>query len=267
MNEVSINLNMLEHYSDSLETFDAKNIVGLWLQGSQNYGLATETSDIDTKLLVTPTLYDLATNKKPVSTTYIRKNNEHIDFKDIREYIQLFRKQNMNFLEILFTDYYIINEHYEEQWNRLVRYREEIARMNPLRNIKSMYGLASQKFHALEHPYESKKEILERYGYDPKQLHHILRVEDFMEQYINDVPYKDCLKPLEVEWLLKIKKGYYNLEEARHLAQKSMRHIEQMKNDFEFGAKEKEDEVIKELLENVQYEMLKISLLLEVKLK
>lgn len=264
MTEPNIDLSLLDHYSDSLNIFNTKNIVGLWLQGSQNYGMATETSDVDTKLLVTPTLYDLATNKKPVSTTYIRKNNEHIDFKDVREYIQLFRKQNINFLEILFTDYYIVNGYYEEQWNRLIKYREEISRMNPVRNVKSMYGVAAQKYHALEHPYESKKEILKNYGYDPKQLHHLLRIEDFMKRYIEGEPYEKCLKPIEREWLIDVKKGYYNLDEARVLADKTMKHIEQMKNDFEFGLREKEDEIIKKLLEDVQYNIVKISIQNEV---
>jgi len=54
MTDPSIDLSLLDHYSDSLNTFNAKNIVGLWLQGSQNYGMATEASDVDTKLLVTP---------------------------------------------------------------------------------------------------------------------------------------------------------------------------------------------------------------------
>lgn len=264
MTEPSIDLSLLDHYSDSLNIFNAKNIVGLWLQGSQNYGMATEASDVDTKLLVTPTLYDLATNKKPVSTTYIRINDEHIDFKDVREYIQLFRKQNMNFLEILFTDYYIINGHYEEQWNRLIKYREEIARMNPVRNVKSMYGVAAQKYHALEHPYESKKEILKNYGYDPKQLHHLLRIEDFMKRYIEGEPYEKCLKPIEREWLINIKKGYYNLDEARVLANRSMRNIDSMKEYCNHIMVDEEDTEMVELLRDVQYEIMKISLMMEV---
>jgi predicted nucleotidyltransferase len=120
-----------EHYKEALEHFPEDRIVGIFLQGSQNYGLDTENSDIDTKLIVTPTFNDLAFNLKPVSTTHIRENNEHIDFKDIRLMLQTFRKHNINFIEILFTPYYILNPKYEYFWEQLIAKREMIARSNP----------------------------------------------------------------------------------------------------------------------------------------
>ena len=79
---------VMEHYEESLQYFNKSQIVGLFLQGSQNYTLDIEGSDVDTKLIVAPTFRDIALNKKPVSTTHIRQNSEHIDFKDVRLYIQ-----------------------------------------------------------------------------------------------------------------------------------------------------------------------------------
>lgn len=90
-----------EHYEEAKTLIDESRIVGIFVQGSQNYGLDYEGSDIDTKLIVVPTFEDIAFNKKPISTTHVRENNEHIDLKDIRLYIETFRKQNLNFLEIL----------------------------------------------------------------------------------------------------------------------------------------------------------------------
>ena len=90
-----------EHYEEAQSL--GHEVLVCALQGSQNYGLDYEGSDIDTKLIVAPTFEEIAFNKKPVSTTHVRENNEHIDFKDIRLYIETFRKQNLNFLEILFT--------------------------------------------------------------------------------------------------------------------------------------------------------------------
>ena len=90
-----------EHYEEAKLHFPEDRIVGIFLQGSQNYGLDTEFSDVDTKLVVVPTFEQLAMNApSPVSTTHIRANDEHIDFKDVRLMLQLFKKQNMNFLEI-----------------------------------------------------------------------------------------------------------------------------------------------------------------------
>ena len=129
-----------EHYDEALEHFPKDRIVCCILQGSQNYGLDVENSDVDTKLIVTPTFEDIAMNKKPVSTTHIRENDEHIDFKDIRLMLQTFRKQNLNFIEILFTDYSIINYDYKHMWQRLVEEREKIAHYNIYSNVRAMNG-------------------------------------------------------------------------------------------------------------------------------
>ena len=123
----AVKQSLYAHYKESLEYFDKRNIVGLFLQGSQNYGLAYENSDVDTKLIVLPNFNEIAFNKKPVSTTHIRENEEHIDFKDIRLYMQTFRKQNLNFLEILFTPYKIVNPDYAPYWDVLINHREDIA--------------------------------------------------------------------------------------------------------------------------------------------
>lgn len=58
--------------------------VGIFLQGSQNYDLEYEGSDVDTKIIVLPSLEDIALNKQPISTTLITEDNEHVDVKDIR---------------------------------------------------------------------------------------------------------------------------------------------------------------------------------------
>ena len=193
-----------DHYNEACYYFPEEQIVGIFLQGSQNYGLSIETSDVDTKLIVVPTFKDIAMNRKPMSTTHVRQNTEHIDFKDIRLYMDTFKKQNLNFLEILFTNYKIVVPQYAEEWNRLIAAREKIARMNPCRAVKSMKGIAMEKFHALKHEYPSKVDVLAQYGYDPKQLHHLVRVEDYLDRYIRGESYEDCLRPTDPEYLIAI---------------------------------------------------------------
>ena len=83
-------------------------VFGVFLQGSQNYGLSYEGSDIDTKSIILPSFRDLCLNKKEFSTTHVRKNGSHLDIKDIRGMFACFLKSNINFLEIIFTDYYRI---------------------------------------------------------------------------------------------------------------------------------------------------------------
>lgn len=248
-----------EHYDEALEHFPEDRIVCLILQGSQNYGLDVENSDVDTKLIVTPTFEDIAMNKKPVSTTHIRENEEHIDFKDIRLYINCFQKQNLNFLEILFTPYKIVNPLYEEQWNRLVENSEAIAHYNPHRAIKSMKGIAMEKYHAMEHRYPSKVEVLAKYHYDPKQLHHLLRVEEYIKRYIDGESYQDCLTSKIPQYLKDVKLGCHDLDEARKLADISLNNILNMHDEFVKQVSDEIDPEIDKLLDNVQLEIMKIA--------
>lgn len=249
-----------EHYNEALTYFPEDRIVGIFLQGSQNYGLATPQSDVDTKLIVTPTFKDIAMNRKPVSTTHIRTNEEHIDFKDIRLYIQTFRKQNLNFLEILYTDFAIVNPIYEKQWNRLVESREAITHFNPYRSVQSMKGIALEKYHAMEHEYPSKIEVLKKYGYDPKQLHHLVRVEDYLGRYINGESYESCLDPGPMKQeLIEIKMGKYSLADARSIADKAKAHVEEMAEYAYSIYPNGEDQEVNELLDDVQYEIMRIA--------
>lgn len=207
-----------EHWAAAAQIVPEDKIVGIFLQGSQNYNLATPESDIDTKCIVAPSLNDVIQNRSPISTTHVLPNEEHIDFKDIRLIMNNFRKQNINYIEILFTDYCIINPKYKKFWNMLVEDREAIARYSPYAAVKAMKGMTMDKYHALEHPYPNKIATLEKFGYDPKQLHHLYRLNQFLFDYLfSRKTYKEILQcqfPRNTGLIL-IKKGIYSLEEAR----------------------------------------------------
>lgn len=245
-----------DHYEEALQHFPEYQIVGCFLQGSQNYGLDYEGSDVDTKLIIVPKFADICLNRKPISTTHVRENNEHTDWKDIRLYMETFRKQNLNFLEILFTPYYIINPMYRDEWMRLVEHREEIARMNPFRAVKSMKGIAHEKYAAMEKPYPSKLEIIEKYGYDGKQNSHLERVDDYLERYIAGESYEDCLRPTpaRVPHIMDYKMlDVIPLEAAREEAKITLAHVDKMADDFCARTPEVEDESMRQLLESVSY--------------
>ena len=259
---------LAEHYEEAKQHFDESRIVGIFIQGSQNYGLDYEGSDIDTKLIVAPTFAEIAFNKKPVSTTHVRENNEHIDFKDIRLYIETFRKQNLNFLEILFTPYKIVNPQYAEWWNKLVENREVIAHYDIHRAIKSMKGIALEKYHAMEHKYPSKIEIIEKYGYDSKQLHHLMRVENYLMRYIAGESYEACLIPDEetAEKLRKVKEdnGYLSLEQARTVAGFYMSSINTQCEEYLKTVPEGYNPEVEKILKEVQYDIMKHAITIEL---
>jgi hypothetical protein len=206
-----------EHYDAAVSMYGDK-VLGVFLQGSWNYGLdfCDENSDVDTKCIVLPSFEDVCLNKKLVSCTHVLENGEHLDAKDLRLYMDCFRKQNVNFVEILFTDYKVVNSKYEKQWAKLVEAREQIGRYDIKRALSCMTGMCFEKDKALTHPYPTLVEKIEKYGYDGKQLSHCWRIYYFMKMYLMGQPYESCLRlimyPAERLILQKIKRN--QLEEV-----------------------------------------------------
>lgn len=255
------------HYNEALEHFSENRIVGIFLQGSQNYNLDTAESDIDTKLIVTPSFYELAMNEKPISTTHVRANEEHIDFKDIRLYIETFRKGNMNFLEILFTDYFIINPLYKDAWDILVSNREEIAHMNPYRVMQAMYGMCGEKNHALQHRYPAKQHIIDEFGYDGKQLSHQERVRHAMIKYAAGDSYWSCIhEPFEPYYLKMMKRHGLRVEEAVAMSDWSLAEAKKIKDAFCDAHLNEENAATLKMMKDVQATIMEISVREELSL-
>lgn len=140
------------------------------LQGSQNYGMDIYTeeykSDIDCMAVILPSFNDFVSNKQAVSKTIVLDNNEHINIKDIRLYFDLLYKQNPQFLELLFTDYRIVNKKYKTLVEPLFQNAERIAKYDMTRLLNAICGMSMEKLKALEHPYPSILHKIEKYGYD-----------------------------------------------------------------------------------------------------
>ena len=257
---------MHEHYQRGVELYGESRIVGLFLQGSQNYGLDYEGSDIDTKLILTPTIEDIIFNRKAVSTTHVMENEEHLDAKDIRLYIQTFRKQNLNFLEILFTEFKIVNPQYEKMWNVLVEHREEIARYNEYQAIKSMKGIAMEKYHAMKHPYPSKLALIEDHGYDGKQVHHLIRVEDYIDRYIRGHSYESCLKPShgKIPRMMEYKRQEIPLDIAEIEAKAAIDHVIEMADAFAATVENVGKPEVDAILDGVQRDIMKFAIATEL---
>lgn len=254
--EEFINNKIKEHYDYIKNKY---NVVYLGLQGSQNYELDVYEkdykSDIDTKAIILPSFEDFVYNRQPVSRTVVLDNNEHIDVKDIRTMFDTFKKQNVNFIEILFTKYKIINEEYKDLIQILLNNKEEIARLNKNQALRCMAGMSMEKLKALQHPYPTILDKIIKYGYDPKQLHHILRMNDFIKKYAAGIRYEDCLIPDNKEYLIEVKKGVLNEKEAVELAQKIDSETKQIKDKY-ITEKDVVSEYAIEILNKVKLDIL-----------
>lgn len=153
------------------------------LYGSQNYWLDLDEpdykSDLDWKCLILPTIEDLVKNSKPVSTV-IQFEWWQIDLKDIRSFVDSFVKCNVNFLEIFTTEFYCCTN------NEVLALRKMVPQLMKemwFLYLKACYGMIKEKEAALRHPYPTTKHRLDKYGYDPKQFHHIARLLALMQRY------------------------------------------------------------------------------------
>lgn len=259
---INIYKRLHEHLFYGLNTYSEKDWFVICLQGSQNYGLADEESDIDSKMLILPTFKDLVFNRKPVSHTLeIFDNKEHVDVKDTREYFKIFKKSNINFVEILFTDYWIANPKYNDLWLELLRHREVLARINPYAAVNCMKGMSYEKRKALDHEYPSRMHMINKYGYDPKQLSHLVRINYFLKRYIAEVPYKDCIylsdPTIRFELLtLKRNGAGLNKEQAIELADNILEEIVQNAEKFCNNHSNENNFEADKILNNVLYQLI-----------
>lgn len=233
------------------------------LQGSQNYGLSTEKSDVDTKLLVMPSFEDLALNNQPLSTTRVMEDNSHLDIKDARLYLDTLKKQNVNFIELLFTGYYVTNDLYAKSWNKLINKREDIARYSRKRTMMAMCGIAHNKANMFLRG--SSEGFDEKLGYDPKQLYQLGRVVEFIERYDKDEEsYAEMLRSRHREELLSWKRGDLPVEKAlesvKQLSAITNAYFDKyskMATDFNPAVDELFDEVKLEIMETYLRKVLK----------
>jgi len=224
-----------KHYED-LNKLGFGDVFAIFLQGSQNYGMDEYTdeykSDVDTKAIIVPSLDEiLSSDRKPYSSVYVREDNSHIDIKDVRTMFEMFKKQNTSYIELLFTDYYIVNPKYQKFFDELMAMREDIARYNTNLHLTALCGSAHNKFLAMTHISPHSEEKIKKFGYDPKELHHLMRYLDLEQKYIKGCGYKECLTPSDPEFLMNVKKGkIYTSEEAIKVGQETDERIKELRD-------------------------------------
>lgn len=142
-------------------------VIYIGLYGSQNYNLSDEQSDIDVKAIILPTLQDIIFRK--VTSTTIECENGNIDVKDLITFYDVIKKGNFSYVEAIDTEYSIGDKYIKELFKQF----------RP--NLNSILGAMYEKRKALTHEYPSKHSEFEKWGFDPKQHHHILRLYDLLE--------------------------------------------------------------------------------------
>lgn len=174
-----------EALKNKLESLNYLNrLVYACVQGSTNYNLDVYNeyyeSDVDWKVFILPTFRELYNGEK-ISKTFTYECGQ-FELKDIRLLPELLGKMNSSYLELLFGDYAVISDiYYNEVMNLRSLGNDLINERLPLL-VKSLMGMCLEKQNALCHEYGGLKEKLAYFGgYDPKQLHHAIRLQYILQ--------------------------------------------------------------------------------------
>lgn len=220
------NERLLEHWNDPIFAEYQERCFGMFCQGSQNHGLASEASDLDTIAIIFPTGWEIANLEKPISEELHRANGEHITLIDYRLFLQRLRKMNPSCLEILYTRYYHCNTKFKSSFLKWVfDHRDEIAHANERAFLKSISGMAKTYFNTKNMSKEKKKRnlyhlnwmvsdyfikspetIFGNWSWDRAELDSLLSSESVKKifEHINediDIQLKACKEPNEAVML------------------------------------------------------------------
>ena len=159
-------------------------VYAIAFKGSQNYNLADSESDVDANLVFIPSLSDLRTSAKYKFTF----DTGEVTCHNIYQFAEIVAKGNPQWIEICHTDYVIgdlsLFKHYQ---------------LNP----SALKGMVMEKVTAFSKLYPSRAKYIEQFGYDPKQLHHIIRLYDSL--YTGNPVFKYF--NADRDWMLDIKRG------------------------------------------------------------
>lgn len=165
--------------------YKENDIVGIFLFGSQNYGLEAETSDVDTKCVILPSLQDSIFGEVDWAKELHLPNGEHCNLMTIQHYVNNLLKCNLNYTETLFSDYCILNPLYEDIFSEaFLDMRETIAVSDKTRCVKSVKGQMHRYFKEFS---KVTYKILARGVF----------LKDFVEKYMGIESFENCIKPSE----------------------------------------------------------------------
>ena len=147
-------------------------VFAIALKGSQNYNLDDEESDIDANLVFIPSFKDLRED-----TTYKFTFPEgECTCHNIYSFATIVAKGNPQWIEVCNTEYRIgdlsMFKHYK---------------LNP----SALKGMVMEKVSAFKKLYPSREKFVKQFGYDPKQLHHIIILYDLLNKNVPIHKYED----------------------------------------------------------------------------
>lgn len=182
-------LDTLAKYKADIES-KGYTVYAIMLKGSQNYNLHDEESDIDANAVIIPTLKEVRFGLKDKKHTF---TTGEVTCHDIYSFAEIVAKGNPQWSEAVNSKYVI-----GESLDMFKKYS-----INP----SALKGMFMEKVHALDRRYPSRAKYIDKYGWDGKQLQHLIRLYDLLlkDKIIHEYHGEDR------EYMLDIKRNRFPL--------------------------------------------------------
>ena len=159
------------------------DVIATCIIGSQNYGLNTPNSDVDTISIVIPNFEAICCGRPKIDHTYDFEDGGKAKVRDYRSFaLNDLRKGCFTNTETLYSTKVVVNPIFEQVWNFLIENREIIMRADYEATIRSMLGYLTSmesRFHK-----EGFNGYREELGMNPKMFMHAVRACDWLGKFL-----------------------------------------------------------------------------------
>ncbi len=182
-----------------LKTSENFSLFGIAAQGSMNYDLSDNKSDIDSVAILLSSKKDVY-NKK----MQIINNNKEIEFISLYNVTDLYSLvMNSFLLEAFSSEFYIVDENLKQYWKDIKNLINELAYSNSS-IIKFIFC------NRIQYKCYNVERALNLNLIDNKDFHHILRLTNFLNNFYNGLNIENCFKKQSIyskEYLMQIKRN------------------------------------------------------------
>lgn len=208
------------HFEEAKKTIPKERIVAIILKGSQNCGLDTELSDIDSNCIYIPSIEELSnhTDYRPKYTITL-SNGEIISFLDIRYFNYALTLRSIYYLESLYSQYYICpNSQYKHIWHQYRTMVNDLVESNKPAVIKSLNFYVNEHGNKISDNFHPSRRIIGyTNGYDGKTLYWVLRCYIIAHLMLIGRPFSDCSNEQINQWVRAAKENQYSAVSAYQL--------------------------------------------------
>lgn len=226
------------------------NYLYIGLYGSQNYGLDTDKSDYDYKVLCVPSYSDALLGyhyfgKRNTTKTY-EFNNGIMVCSDFRKVFDEFVKGSINNLEFLYTENYSYPDKYLSYIHYLRTVRDEICNNNLYNISKCAKGMI--------------KNINRQRKHNEKDIINIVRLTFFLKKLDETHSFEEALTNSMEESILQELKEYKMVLHTKGQINDDLQAAQKFYKDIEYNCSINQDDdnvsVVRHLLDNLAIEIL-----------